>query len=239
MTWNISTQVSIYLAPRSELIPLVAGYRTVPIEMGKNYLSETAGQKLMTINEFICDYILPHLEDNEIESASTHHDKRIKPNPTIELQESPPIAYLAQHCLFDHIPIFKEHYMIPDYCCLLSSEDEEEGEVTNDEVIVNGWFGPIGTISPLHHDPYHNILAQVCGTIILDSYCDSLVGYKYVRLYSPEESENLYPMCESSRMSNNSQVDLLNPDILHFPNVSKSSYSDIVLCPGDILFIPR
>lgn len=145
---------------------LVAGYRTVPIEIGRNYLSESSGQKLMTMNEFICNYILPHIEETQDDDTS-HQTKRTKPNPETKSSQSPPIAYLAQHCLFDHIPIFKSHYMVPDYCCLLSSEDEEDigTDTSHDEVIVNGWFGPIGTISPLHHDPYHNILAQVCGII--------------------------------------------------------------------------
>jgi hypothetical protein len=95
-------------------------------------------------------------------------------------------GYLAQHALFDQIPELKMDIYTPDYCALTLSDDEdsdaEKEMVTThtidndsknfnadkeggDEVLVNAWLGPIGTVSPLHHDPYYNLLAQAAGII--------------------------------------------------------------------------
>ncbi|XP_077589874.1 lysine-specific demethylase 8 [Stigmatopora nigra] len=125
-------------------------------------------------------------------------------------------GYLAQHQLFEQIPELKDDIRLPDYCCLGDGDEED--------VTVNAWFGPAGTVSPLHQDPQHNFLAQV-------------VGCKYIRLYSPEESDKLYPN-PSPLLHNTSQVEVENPDPEHFPEFAKAPYLECILRPGDVLFIP-
>ncbi|XP_037649536.1 lysine-specific demethylase 8 isoform X2 [Sebastes umbrosus] len=126
------------------------------------------------------------------------------------------LGYLAQHQLFDQIPELKEDIRPPDYCCL--------GEGDEEDITVNAWFGPGGTVSPLHQDPQQNFLAQV-------------VGSKYIRLYSPEDTDKLYPH-QSQLLHNTSQVEVENPDTERFPEFADAPYLECVLHPGDVLFIP-
>ena len=66
------------------------------------------------------------------------------------------------HCIFHKIPHLKEDITIPDYCCLTTSRSDDDDD-ENPGVKINTWFGPAGTVSPLHYDPEHNLLSQVCG----------------------------------------------------------------------------
>ena len=124
------------------------------------------------------------------------------------------VGYLAQHQLFDQILELRDDIVVPDYCAL--------GET--DDVDVNAWFGPKGTISPLHQDVKQNFLCQV-------------VGEKYLRLYSRDLTSEIYPH-EGHLLSNTSQVDVENVDSEKFPKFSGLPYLECVLSAGDMLYIP-
>ncbi|XP_026539399.1 jmjC domain-containing protein 5 [Notechis scutatus] len=132
------------------------------------------------------------------------------------VKQENPNGYLAQHQLFEQIPELKEDIGIPDYCCLGKNDEEE--------ITINAWFGPSGTISPLHQDPQQNFLVQV-------------MGRKYIRLFSPDQSEKLYPH-EGHLLHNTSQVDVEDPDFVKFPKFKEAAFQDCILSPGEVLFIP-
>ncbi|KAK3022599.1 hypothetical protein RJ639_045750, partial [Escallonia herrerae] len=206
----------------------VAGCRTIPVEVGKNYLCTEWKQELITFSEF-----LERIQSNDSNSTV----------PT----------YLAQHPLFDQacissnamlyggslvapralyyvLPIeeLRRDIITPDYCFA------GDGELRP----LNAWFGPAGTVTPLHHDPHHNILAQVnrSSVLILLVY-NSVVGKKYIRLYPAALSEELYPHTESM-LSNSSQVDLDNIDEKEYPKMEDLEFLDCILEEGEMLYIP-
>ncbi|KAK4855951.1 hypothetical protein QYF36_012655 [Acer negundo] len=166
----------------------VAGDRTVPVEVGKNYLCQEWKQELITFSQF-----LERIQSNDSSSSV----------PT----------YLAQHPLFDQacvslITELRKDICTPDYCFAGG------GELRS----LNAWFGPARTVTPLHHDPHHNILAQV-------------VGKKYIRLYPASLSEELHPYTETM-LCNSSQVDLDHIDETKFPNVPDLDFLDCILDEG-------
>lgn len=212
-------------SPSYLLSRTVGGKRLVPIEFGRSYVDEGWGQKIISFKEFLETYIM-------IE-------------PSLGGQST---GYLAQHNLFSQIPLLRNDVAIPDYCYASAPPPHKTSPLADrhsqvsrlEEPLLNAWFGPPGTITPLHTDPYHNILAQV-------------VGRKYVRLYAPRESEKLYPRGVEDGgidMSNTSSVDIGNlagwdgskekQENAHkrFPLFAEAEFVDCILEAGDCLYIP-
>lgn len=235
--------------PEYLLKQTLGGRRLVPVEIGKSYTDECWSQKIVTFKEFMKTYMIEanpeSLRDEEGKSKTKQK------------------GYLAQHDLFAQMPSLRADISIPDYCYCDPAPSPHLTHIKPvaklSEPLLNAWFGPAGTTSPLHTDPYHNILAQV-------------VGYKYVRLYAPAETEKLYPRDANEDgvdMSNTSQVDLdeamtAYPQIACgetreigveaesktdfgqrekdftelFPNFKDAKYIEGVLGPGDCLYLP-
>lgn len=81
-------------------------------------------------------------------------------------------------------------------------------------------LGPAGTVTPLHHDNMNVLLAQV-------------FGRKRVRLVPPFERSRVYP-----RQGTFSHVDAERPDAARHPDFLEASVVEVVLAPGELLFIP-
>ncbi|KAF9283931.1 hypothetical protein BGZ68_005001 [Mortierella alpina] len=200
-------------------------HRLVPIEIGSQYTDDQWTQKLVTMREFIEQYFIRDATSESVDSANEQHDT--------------PIGYLAQHDLFEQIPRLRRDIDIPDYC-MIETQDQV-GYDPPDDVLLNAWFGPRGTVSPMHTDPYHNLLAQV-------------VGRKYIRLYAPRETQKLYcygsgspagadeatgeESKEAAMLSNTSQVNVEQPDLGQHPLFSEAQYVETILEPGELLYIP-
>lgn len=197
------------------------GHRLVPIEIGKLDPSKiNADNSLPTWKESTFtfhDYIDQFIEDN----LSKCNGKE-KP----ECLQNDKIGYLAQHHLFDQFPPLQEDFDIPPYCKVSQSEGDNM-----EHVKINAWFGTQDTVTSLHFDSYDNFLTQI-------------FGYKYVRLYAPSQSENLYPIEGSegesvTKQNNISPVDVENPNFDAFPKFKNAEYVECILGPHDMLYIPH
>lgn len=212
----------------------LGGRRLVPVEVGRSYTDEGWGQKILPWGGFVGEYIL---------GTSSRQKEEEKEKTT---------GYLAQHDLFAQMPSLRKDIAVPDYCYIdipptsslpfFSSSSSSSSPTSSptstppSSPMLNAWFGPPGTISPLHTDPHHNILTQV-------------VGAKYIRLYPPRATANLYARGNSE----GGGIDMSNTSFVmdveggggegrerEFPLFyEEAGYVECVLRAGEGLFIPR
>ena len=239
------------------LYQTLGGRRLVPVEVGRSYTDEDWGQKIMPFREFLNTYVIQ--------------------TPSSSSSKGPQTGYLAQHTIFDQIPSLRRSLLTPDYVHVSPPPSDPDSPVAlsslratsipSGSALQNIWFGPPWTISPLHHDPYHNLLAQI-------------VGKKYVRLYAPKYSHRLFPrsstepapninldredlpanryaetaQTESTSdveghktidMSNTSRIDFAAIELSPsedwddtYPGLSEIPYVECILEEGEMLYIP-
>lgn len=82
------------------------------------------------------------------------------------------------------------------------------------------WYGPSGTVTPLHHDTSNVLLSQVRGSkrVTLVPALESHRVYNDVGVYSPVDPDAV--------------------DVHRYPRFAGATFMSIILRPGEALFIP-
>ncbi len=89
----------------------------------------------------------------------------------------------------------------------------------------NLWFGPAGTISPLHFDRSHNLLHQHCGR-------------KHIVIVDPSHTHLMQPGSKNSVSPHVSSLDLVTSGFNVDLGRLRAPCLEAILEPGDILFLP-
>jgi ribosomal protein L16 Arg81 hydroxylase len=82
------------------------------------------------------------------------------------------------------------------------------------------WFGPAGTVTPLHHDTI-----MLCHT--------QIVGRKRWRFVSPLQWPRVY-----NHSGVFSAVDVDHPDLARHPAFAQATVLEVVVEPGETVFLP-
>ncbi|EOD24962.1 hypothetical protein EMIHUDRAFT_443728 [Emiliania huxleyi CCMP1516] len=88
-----------------------------------------------------------------------------------------------------------------------------------------GGASAAGARSILHFDQYDNLFVQIS-------------GWKRFRVYDPQQTRCLYPFPIHHPLDTRAQVDLEAPDLAAFPRLSEAVCSEVLLGPGQALFLP-
>ena len=119
--------------------------------------------------------------------------------------------YIMQQSVETVCPELLDHIAIPQW---LAAEDPA----------IHFWIGK-QTTTPLHFDFTENLFAQVHGS-------------KRFILFSPQDTDSLYPFSLAAAMPHLSHVDASAPDLTRFPAFAKAMALEADLQAGDVLYLP-
>lgn len=106
-------------------------------------------------------------------------------------------------------PLLEDIGTLPDFC--------DRAELPKKSSF---WFGPAGTVTPLHHDSLMLLHTQV-------------VGRKRWRFISPMQTPHLY---NHARVY--SPIDIDRPDLNRYPRFKQVTVLEVVVEPGETVFLP-
>jgi hypothetical protein len=194
--------------------------------------------------------------ENGAQTSSTLLDANKRRRVTDDTSVTHPttkIAYLAQHQLFEQIPDLLADFEAPEVCDAFGGADR-----------VNAWIGTRGTVTPCHFDSYDNVLGQVAGFKFVRLYDakDAPFMYRHEGAWEENrtwpssgegeekrakddggeenENENANALRLGARgaQGNISRVDVERPDHEKFPLFANARHMDVVLGPGEFVYIP-
>jgi hypothetical protein len=190
------------------LTGLMAGSRMLD-RWNPEYLRRTCGQSMVEI-------MAGRAQDPRYEVHSSNHKKEVRFEDYIQMVTaggaSNDCYLVANNGLLgrpEMKPLYDDVYMFPEYL----ERSRGDGQVFF-------WFGPSGTVTPLHHDIMNVLMAQV-------------YGRKTVILISPDQTHRLY-----NWIGVYSEVDPERPDYDRFPLYRHVKAAKVTLTPGEALFIP-
>jgi hypothetical protein len=174
-----------------------------------NYLRETYGSRIVEVTA-------SRSSDPKYEINLERHRRQVRFADFIDLATSPVTgndSYLVANNRFFRDPqmagLLDDVGPFPGY---LKEQHREEHTYL--------WFGPAGTVTPLHHDTVNILFFQI-------------YGRKRIVLIPPDETPWLY-----NELAVYSEVDFENPDLERYPLFQHVSPVEVIAGPGDALFIP-
>jgi hypothetical protein len=204
-----------------------------------DFLDEYYSANLPVILEDVCDewparsiwtpdYLVSKLGDQEVEVMDAHDaDPRFEVSggrPKRTMLFSAYVAGLLKAGWEDNLYLAANNRLLQsDAASVLWEDFDVDVRYLNPDVGSSSaflWFGPGGTVTPLHHDVANVFLTQV-------------VGEQHITLVSPMESHCVY-----NSTGVYSDVDLRSPDYSRFPKFAAVRQFEVTIGPGEALLIP-